>query len=67
MSESLNWQKSSFSGGNGPNCIELARRADTTLIRESDAPHVVLSTAPTRLAGFLAALKAGQFDHLARR
>ncbi|WP_311729729.1 DUF397 domain-containing protein [Streptomyces lonegramiae] len=58
MSASIQWRKSSFSGGDGPECVELARRADTTLIRESDAPHVVL-------AAFIAAVKAGDFDHLA--
>ncbi|NUS85449.1 MAG: DUF397 domain-containing protein, partial [Streptomyces sp.] len=29
MSESLKWQKSSYSGAGGENCVELARRADT--------------------------------------
>ncbi|MDX3229841.1 DUF397 domain-containing protein [Streptomyces sp. ME19-01-6] len=64
MSESLNWRKSSFSGGNGPDCVELARRADTTLIRESDDPHVVLTPTRPGLAAFIAAVKAGDFDHL---
>ncbi|MEU5641474.1 DUF397 domain-containing protein [Streptomyces milbemycinicus] len=66
MSESLKWQKSSYSGGGGPNCVELARRTDTTLIRESDDPHVVLTTTRTGLAAFIAGAKAGDFDHLTR-
>ncbi|MFD8865043.1 DUF397 domain-containing protein [Streptomyces sp. NPDC059590] len=65
MSTSIRWRKSSFSGGDGPNCVELARRADTTLIRESDDPHVVLAATRPGLAAFIAAVKAGDFDHLA--
>ncbi|MFD8377750.1 DUF397 domain-containing protein [Streptomyces sp. NPDC059679] len=64
MSESLKWQKSSYSGAGGENCVELARRADTTLIRESDDPRVVVSTTPMRLAAFIAGVKAGDFDRL---
>jgi hypothetical protein len=67
MSTSIQWRKSSFSGGDGPNCVELGRRAETTLIRESDAPHTVVSTTPKRLAALLGAVKAGQFDHLTSR
>ncbi|MEU1790428.1 DUF397 domain-containing protein [Streptomyces sparsogenes] len=64
MSASIQWRKSSFSGGDGPECVELARSADINLIRESDEPHVVLATTPKRLAAFIAAAKAGGFDHL---
>jgi hypothetical protein len=64
MSVPIRWQKSSYSGAGGENCMELARRADTTLIRESDDPHIVVSTIPMRLAAFIAGVKAGDFDHL---
>ncbi|WP_106436704.1 MULTISPECIES: DUF397 domain-containing protein [Streptomyces] len=64
MSTSIQWRKSSFSGAQGPDCVELARRADATLIRESDDPHVVLATTRTGLAAFIAGAKAGAFDHL---
>ncbi|MGW3570461.1 DUF397 domain-containing protein [Streptomyces sp. NPDC000941] len=64
MSTAIQWRKSSFSGGDGPNCVELARSADTTLIRESDDPRIVVSTTPMRLATFIAGVKAGAFDHL---
>ncbi|MER7787830.1 DUF397 domain-containing protein [Streptomyces sp. NPDC097640] len=67
MSASIQWRKSSFSGGDGPECVELARRADTTLIRESDDPHVVLAATRPGLAAFIAAVKAGDFDDLAVR
>ncbi|MDX3229880.1 DUF397 domain-containing protein [Streptomyces sp. ME19-01-6] len=58
------WKKSSFSEGEGANCVELARHGGHILIRESDAPHVILTAAPARLAPFLAAVKAGWFDGL---
>ncbi|MEU5026262.1 DUF397 domain-containing protein [Streptomyces milbemycinicus] len=66
MSASIQWRKSSFSGGDGPECVELARRADTTLIRESDDPHIVLTLTRPHLAAFITGVKAGDFDHLTR-
>lgn len=59
----LTWQKSSFSEPNGTNCVELAASpADgTILLRESDAPGVVLATSRARLGALLAAIKAGEF------
>ncbi|MFD8377711.1 DUF397 domain-containing protein [Streptomyces sp. NPDC059679] len=56
------WKKSSFSEGEGANCIELAQHDGRILIRESDDPHVILTAAPARLGPFLAAVKAGRFD-----
>lgn len=58
MTSSLQWQKSSFSGAGGENCVELAAVNGTVLLRESEAPGVVLSTTPARFAAFLDALKA---------
>ncbi|MET9292952.1 DUF397 domain-containing protein [Streptomyces sp. NPDC003077] len=42
MSDALCWQKSSYSGGNGPNCLEIACRDGFFLVRESDEPATVL-------------------------
>ncbi|NUS86725.1 MAG: DUF397 domain-containing protein [Streptomyces sp.] len=58
------WKKSSFSEGEGANCIELARHDGHILIRESDDPGAVLTAAPDRLGPFLAAVKARRFDDL---
>ncbi|MCZ4125491.1 DUF397 domain-containing protein [Streptomyces sp. H39-S7] len=58
MTSSLQWQKSSFSGGGGENCVELAAAPATVLLRESDDPGVVLRTTPARFAAFLHAIKA---------
>ncbi|QES42334.1 DUF397 domain-containing protein [Streptomyces sp. PA5.6] len=43
------WQKSSFSGVEGPNCVELARVNGHLLLRESDDPDTVIATTPARL------------------
>ena len=60
MSQTLRWQKSSFSGGDDDtNCLEIAA-APTLHLRESDEPATLLSPAPTALNALLTALK-GQF------
>ncbi|KND26023.1 DUF397 domain-containing protein [Streptomyces acidiscabies] len=63
MSAPIEWQKSSFSGGDGPQCIEIALRDGHILMRESDNPTEVITTTPAKLAAFLAGAKAGEFDH----
>ncbi len=63
--DKFNWQKSSFSGDNTGNSIELAAAADGTIkIRESDDPEVIATTTPAKLGAFIAGVKAGEFDHL---
>lgn len=60
MSQTLRWQKSSFSGGDDDtNCLEIAA-APTLHLRESDDPATLLTPAPTALNALLTALK-GQF------
>ncbi|MGW4199672.1 DUF397 domain-containing protein [Streptomyces sp. NPDC004726] len=63
MSAAIEWQKSSFSGGNGENCIEVGAQAQSIVIRESDDPRVVLTTSPAKLSAFIQGVKAGEFDH----
>lgn len=62
----LRWQKSSFSEGGSENCVEVAARPSGTsrLVRESDAPGVVVTTSRRALADFIRAVKAGEFDRL---
>ncbi|MET8012212.1 DUF397 domain-containing protein [Streptomyces sp. NPDC005271] len=36
----LNWFKSSYSGGGGGNCVEVAIRTDTVHIRDSKEPQI---------------------------
>jgi uncharacterized protein DUF397 len=56
-SQTLNWQKSTYSNESN-DCLELAVTArGTVLLRESDEPGVVLSTTPSALARFLQTIK----------
>ncbi|MEU5642871.1 DUF397 domain-containing protein [Streptomyces milbemycinicus] len=59
----LNWQKSSFSDGAGPNCVELATAHAHIHIRESDEPDTVIRTTPATLQSFIRAAKTGGLDH----
>ncbi|MEU2686032.1 DUF397 domain-containing protein [Streptomyces hygroscopicus] len=67
MSTPIQWRKSTFSGGQGPDCVEVSRSRDAVLLRESDDPRAVLSTDASRFAAFLTAAKAGEFDAFAGR
>lgn len=58
MTETIMWQKSSFSGGgDGPNCLELGSVGQSIALRESDSPSEVLALTPQSLASLLAFLK----------
>jgi hypothetical protein len=60
VSSSLQWQKSTFSGGgSGDDCVEVAATPTSIHVRESDAPATILSTTPTQLRALIAAIKAG--------
>ncbi|MEU6822785.1 DUF397 domain-containing protein [Streptomyces atriruber] len=60
----INWQKSSFSGGGGENCVEVALHEGAIVMRESDEPGSMITTSPAKLAAFIAGVKNGEFDHL---
>jgi hypothetical protein len=60
------WRKSSYSDA-GPNCVELADAGDDVFLRDSKNPdqgHFTFTSA--EIAAFVAGVKAGEFDHLAR-
>lgn len=63
VTEEFTWQKSSYSS-TGDNCVEIARRPDGIVLRESDSPETVLSASPVRVAALLDSSKAGRFDRL---
>lgn len=65
MSADLTWQKSSFSGGGGEQCVEIAENDSEILIREGDAPNTVAITSRSKFAAFIRGVKAGEFDHFA--
>ncbi|MFF3503614.1 DUF397 domain-containing protein [Streptomyces sp. NPDC003247] len=52
------WQKSSFSGAGGENCIEVASDEPLLLLRESEEPDDALELAPAGLQGLICHLKA---------
>jgi hypothetical protein len=65
MPEAINWQKSSFSGAdNNQACIELAPVDGSIRMRESDDPHVIVTTSAEKLRAFILGVKAGEYDHL---
>ena len=59
------WIKSSRSTTQN-SCVELARVADTTGVRDSKKGDAspILEFAPAELAAFIAGTKAGEYDHL---
>jgi hypothetical protein len=61
VSES-NWQKSSFSGGGGNNCIEVAPYGEQMAIRESTRPDSIVTTDIEALRTLLFRVKAGHLD-----
>ncbi|MGP4002637.1 DUF397 domain-containing protein [Streptomyces sp. 8N706] len=60
----LNWQKSSFSSGDGnTNCVELATGPTGALhLRESDEPTAILTTPLPAVRALLGHIKAGDLD-----
>ncbi|MFF0744228.1 DUF397 domain-containing protein [Streptomyces sp. NPDC004111] len=60
----INWQKSSFSGGGGENCVEVGTGAEGVIVmRESDDPESIIATSREKMAAFILGVKAGEFDH----
>ena len=58
------WRKSSYSGGNGGNCVEIAVLADDSrAVRDSKDPEgPKLVFAPETWRTFTTAVKGGAFD-----
>ncbi|MEU3614234.1 DUF397 domain-containing protein [Streptomyces sp. NPDC006872] len=50
---SLQWQKSSFSGVEAENCVELAHADPRLLLRESEAPTTMLTVSPLSLLALM--------------
>lgn len=56
------WRKSSYSGGTGGDCVELARNEQGLLARDSKSPDSgMLSFTDGAVSAFLSAVKAGRF------
>lgn len=65
MSIELKWRKSTFSGGNGGNCVEVAQTVEGVLVRNSKRPEQepMVFTKP-EIEAWIAGCKAGEFDDL---
>ncbi|ARF72618.1 DUF397 domain-containing protein [Kitasatospora albolonga] len=56
------WFKSTYSGGNQGECLEVARGHATVPVRDSKAPAgPVLTFSPQGWSGFVTAVKGGAF------
>jgi Domain of unknown function (DUF397) len=54
-----NWRKSTYSGGNGGNCVEVADAARVVRVRDTaDRSGPTLSVAPHAWQVFVSALRA---------
>ncbi|MET7363538.1 DUF397 domain-containing protein [Streptomyces sp. NPDC005562] len=54
---SVQWQKSSFSGAGGENCVELAPQDPRITLRESETPDDTLTVTPKALAALIRGLR----------
>ena len=58
----LTWHKSSYSGGPGSDCVEVAHTVGTLYVRDSKNPTGPALDFPVpAFAAFLAEVKAGRF------
>ena len=64
MISNLTWTKSSYSGGQGGNCVEVARvLPGLVAVRDSnDAEGPVLEFTPAQWLAFTAGIKHGRLD-----
>jgi hypothetical protein len=59
----ISWQKSSFSSGKpGNECDEVALGDGIIIMRESDAPAMVVTTTVASLRDLIRAVKADELD-----
>jgi hypothetical protein len=58
------WRKSSYSGANGGNCVEVARNLPGLVaVRDSKDPHgPALTMSPETWSAFTAEIKTGAYD-----
>ena len=58
METADSWRKSSYSGANGGECVEVATTASTVMVRDAkDRNGNVLSVPPSAWRAFVSALK----------
>ncbi|AGP56928.1 DUF397 domain-containing protein [Streptomyces rapamycinicus] len=60
----LNWRKSTFSE-EASSCVYVAAARNGKIrLRESDDPHIILTTTPAALRFLIRAAKGGAFDRI---
>lgn len=60
---SATWRKSSYSGGNGGGCVEVAAGAEQVLVRDSkDRKGPVLAFTADEWRAFAARVRRGELD-----
>ncbi|MGI5197890.1 DUF397 domain-containing protein [Streptomyces sp. CA-288835] len=57
------WQRSSFCGGGGNNCVEVAATNNGVALRESDIPEEVLTAGRYALSSLIRGAKVGALQH----
>jgi hypothetical protein len=61
----LTWRKSSYSGANGGNCVEIAETDHGVLVRNSNQPDAgTLAFTRSEITAWIEGCKAGEFDDL---
>ncbi len=61
----LTWRKSSYSGANGGDCVEIADTGTALLVRNSKRVSAgTVRFTHSEMAAFIAGCKAGEFDDL---
>jgi hypothetical protein len=66
MTIAIHWQKSTFSGGNGADCVEIGRCEGVVALRESDDAGVTLSGTRAAFAALFREVRAGRLDSVSR-
>lgn len=62
---SARWRKSTYSGNNGGNCVEVGQAADgLILVRDTkdDGKGVIHRFTPAEWRAFVAGVRSGEFD-----
>lgn len=60
------WRKSSYSGGNGASCVEVAVLDGAVAVRNTNQPDAgTLVFTPAEIDAWIKGCKAGEFDDLA--
>lgn len=58
----VNWQRSSYCGAGGNNCLELSGDGGTVSLRESEEPEQIVTADQSAFRGLVTGIKAGRFQ-----